>query len=187
VTSKTYGTGNSSVSARLKPGNIMDQLDKIEKMWKSFGPDTPFDFSFLDSEFEMQYRSEKRMGTVFSIFTILSIFVACLGLFGLASYTAEKRHKEIGIRKVLGASVANITTLLSKDFVNLVLIAIVIASPIAWFFMHEWLMDFAYRVNIGWWIFLLAGILALIIALLTVCYQATKAAMANPVKSLRTE
>jgi putative ABC transport system permease protein len=187
VSSKTYSVGNSNLSARIKPGNIIGQINKIEKKWKGFAPNAPFDFSFMDSEFEKLYRSEKRMGTVFGIFTFLSIFVACLGLFGLAAYTAEKRQKEIGIRKVLGASVAGITRLLSKDFLNLVVVAIIIASPLAWFFMHKWLQDFAYRINIGWWIFVLAGVAALMIALITVSYQAIKAAIANPVKSLRTE
>jgi len=127
------------------------------------------------------------MGTVFTIFTVLSIFVACLGLFGLAAYTAERRTKEIGVRKVLGASVQGLVVLLSKDFVKLVLLAAIIAFPIAWWGMSKWLEDFAYRITIGWWVFIVAGIIALLIALFTVSFQAIKAAVKNPVKNLRTE
>jgi putative ABC transport system permease protein len=185
--SKTYDLGNSYISVRVKPGNISDNLNKLESKWKKFAPNTPFDFSFFDSEVDALYRSEQRMGTVFGIFTILSICVACLGLFGLAAYTAERRTKEIGVRKVLGASVQGLVALLSKDFIRLVLVAIVIASPVAWWAMNKWLQDFAYRINIEWWMFAIAGSLALLIALLTVSFQAIKAAVANPVKSLRTE
>jgi putative ABC transport system permease protein len=141
----------------------------------------------LDAEFDALYQAEKRMGTVFTIFTVLSIFVASLGLFGLAAYTAERRTKEIGVRKVLGASVQGLVLLLSKDFVKLVLLAAVIAFPIAWWGMSKWLEDFAYRITIGWWVFIVAGILALLIALFTVSFQAIKAAIKNPVKNLRTE
>jgi putative ABC transport system permease protein len=185
--SKTYDLGISYVSVRVKPGSMSDYLSKLESKWKSFAPNTPFDYNFLDSEFDALYRSEKRMGTVFSIFTILSIFVACLGLFGLAAYTAERRTKEIGVRKILGASVQNLVALLSKDFIKLVVVAAIIAFPIAWWSMNKWLEDFAYRITIGWWIFMLAGVIALLIALFTVSFQAIKASVANPVKSLRTE
>ncbi len=186
-TSKTYDLGISYVSVRVKPGDISHNLAKLAGTWKDFAPNTPFDYSFLDSEFDALYRSEKRMGTVFGIFTILSIFVACLGLFGLAAYTAERRTKEIGVRKVLGASVQGLVLLLSKDFVKLVLLAAVIAFPIAWWGMSKWLEDFAYRITIGWWVFIVAGIIALLIALFTVSFQAIKAAVKNPVKNLRTE
>ena len=179
--------GSSYVSVRVKPGNISENLNQLESKWKNFAPNTPFDYSFLDNEFDALYRSEKRMGTVFGIFTILSIFVACLGLFGLAAYTAERRTKEIGVRKVLGASVQNLVALLSKDFIKLVVVATVIAFPIAWWSMNKWLEDFAYRITIGWWMFMLAGVIALLIALFTVSFQAIKASVANPVKSLRTE
>ena len=129
----------------------------------------------------------KRLGSIFSIFAALSIFIACLGLFGLSAFMAERRTKEIGVRKVLGASVQNVVVLLSKDFLRLTLIAIVIAFPVAWYFMNKWLEDFAYRINITWTIFLMAGLSTLIITLVTISFQAIGAAMANPVKSLRTE
>jgi putative ABC transport system permease protein len=141
----------------------------------------------MDDSFNEMYRSEQRVGKIAMIFSILAILIACLGLFGLATFIAEQRTKEIGIRKVLGASVNGIVQLLSKDFLKLVLISFVIATPVAWWFMHKWLQDFAYRINIGWWIFVAAGVIALFIALMTVSFQAIKAAVANPVKSLRTE
>jgi putative ABC transport system permease protein len=159
----------------------------MEAKWKSFAPATPFDFSFLDNEFDALYRSEQRMGTVFGVFTFLSIFVACLGLFGLSIYTAERRKKEIGVRKVLGASVQNVVGLLSREFLRLVTIAAVVAFPIAWLAMNKWLENFAYRISMDWWIFLIAGAAAMTIALITVCFQAIKAAIANPVKTLRSE
>ena len=147
----------------------------------------PFSYRFLDDSFNEMYNSEQRVGKIAMIFSILAIFIACLGLFGLATFIAEQRTKEIGIRKVLGASVNGIVQLLSKDFLKLVLIAFVIAVPISWWAMHRWLQDFAYRINISWWIFIIAGFLALVIALLTISFQAIKAAIANPVKSLKTE
>ena len=133
------------------------------------------------------YRSEDKLKTLLWIFTGIAIVVGCLGLFGLAAYTAERRKKEVGIRKVLGASTQSVTMLLSRDFIKLVIISLVIASPIAWYFMNEWLQDFAYRVSISWWIFLLAAVITLSIAFVTVSFQAIRAAIANPVKSLRTE
>jgi putative ABC transport system permease protein len=150
-------------------------------------PGNPFTYSFMDEEFNNLYRAKQQTGKIFITFATLAILIACLGLFGLAAYAAEQRTKEIGIRKVLGASVGNITGMLSKDFLKLVLIASVIAFPVAWWAMHKWLEDFAYRVNISWWIFLVSGMIALVIAIVTVSFQAIKAAMANPVKSLRTE
>jgi putative ABC transport system permease protein len=133
------------------------------------------------------YKDDQRTGTLFSVFAIAAILISCLGLFGLATYTAQVKTKEIGIRKVLGASVTSLIRLLSKEFIVLIVTAFVIATPIAWYFMSKWLQDFAYRLNINWWIFLVTGLLAIIIALLTVGFQAVKAAVANPVKSLRTE
>ncbi|MFN2457938.1 MAG: ABC transporter permease [Chitinophagaceae bacterium] len=185
--SKTYDWGNSYVIAKTKPGNISETLGKLEAKWKSFTADTPFDYSFLDEEFDALYKTDKRMGLVFNLFTILAIFVACLGLFGLAVYTAEKRTKEIGIRKVLGASVQSIVAMFSKDFLKLVVIASVIAFPLAWWYMNKWLQDFAYRINVQWWAFPLAGVIAILIAFLTISFQAIKAAVSNPVKNLRTE
>jgi len=164
-----------------------ESLATAEAIFRKYNPEYPFNYEFVDQEYAQKFDDEKRTGQLVSLFTILTIFISCLGLFGLASYMAENRIKEIGIRKVLGASVQNITTLLSKDFLKLVLIAIVLAVPISWYFMSKWLEDFAYRITISWWTFALAGILALTIALLTVSYQAIKAAIANPVKSLRTE
>lgn len=185
--SKTYDLGKSTVIAKVKGDDLSGTIAKIEKEWKSLTPDTPFDYSFLDTDFEALYDSDKRMGTVFGLFTFLSIFVGCLGLFGLAAYTAERRTKEIGIRKVLGASVQGLVALLSKDFIRLIVIAFVIASPLAWYFMNKWLQDFAYRINIEWWVFAAAALIALVIAFFTISSQAIKAAVANPVKSLRTE
>lgn len=144
-------------------------------------------YQFLDEAFDNMYRAEQRIGKVALSFAVLAILIACLGLFGLATYMAEQRTKEIGVRKVLGASVSNIVSMLSKDFARLVLIAAVVAFPIAWFAMNRWLQDFAYRINIGWWIFLVAAAITLFIALCTVTFQAIKAALANPVQSLRTE
>jgi putative ABC transport system permease protein len=133
------------------------------------------------------YKDDQRTGTLFNVFAIAAVLISCLGLFGLATYTAQVKTKEIGIRKVLGASVTSLIRLLSKEFIVLILTAFVIATPVAWYFMSKWLRDFAYRININWWIFLVTGVLALIIALITVGFQAIKAAVANPVKSLRTE
>jgi len=185
--SKTYNLHTSFISVRVQPGNINAQINGIAAMWKRFAPATPLDFSFLDNEFDALYRSEQHMGTVFGIFTFLSIFVACLGLFGLSIFTAERRKKEIGVRKVLGASVQNVVGLLTKEFLRLVTIAALIAFPIAWIAMDKWLQNFAYRISMGWWIFLMAGGSAMAVALVTVCFQAIKAAIANPANSLRAE
>ena len=171
----------------MEAGKTNAVLSQLENKWKSFAPATPFDYSFLDEEFNALYQADKRVGAVFGVFTALSVFVACLGLFGLATYTAERRIKEIGIRKVLGASVQGVVKLLSKDFIKLVLIAAVIAFPVAWWVMNKWLEDFVYRININWKVFIAAGFLVLVIALLTVSFQAIKAAVTTPVKSLRTE
>jgi putative ABC transport system permease protein len=187
TSSKTYNLGHSYISVRLQAGNMKDHLRELETKWKSFVAGTPFDYSFLDGEFESLYRSEQLMGTVCGIFTFLSVFVACLGLFGLSVYTVERRTKEIGVRKVLGASVQSVVVLLSKDFLKLVLISTVIAFPVAGLAMNKWLDDFAYRVTMGWTVFVLAALVALLIALVTISFQAIKAALANPVKSLRAE
>ncbi len=173
---------------RLKQQDHTEQaIAKVEQIIKSNNPGYPFNYIFVDDEFNRQFKSEMLIGRLSRIFALLAIIITCLGLFGLAAYTAERRTKEIGIRKVLGASVSNITGLLSKDFLKLVLIAVIVAIPIAWWAMNDWLQDFAYRVHIAWWIFLAAGIVALLIALITVSFQSIKAAIANPVKSLRTE
>lgn len=159
----------------------------MEAVWHKDIPDAPFEYSFLDSEVQKQYESEMTLSQIINSFTLIAILISCLGLFGLAAFSAEQRSKEIGIRKVLGASVSGIVTLLSKDFLKLVIVAIVIAAPIAWWGMSKWLQAFVYRINISWWMFALAGILAVIIALVTVSFQAIKAALMNPVKSLKTE
>lgn len=164
-----------------------ESLAKIEAIFRKYNPEYPFNYTFVDQEYAKKFEDESRTQYLVSLFTLLTIFISCLGLFGLASYMAESRIKEIGIRKVLGATITNITSLLSKDFLKLVLVAIALAIPVSWYFMSKWLDDFAYRITISWWIFALAGISAIMIALLTVGYQAIKAAIVNPVKSLRSE
>jgi len=162
-------------------------ITATEKQWKHYNADFPFSYFFLDDLFNNLYRSEQRTGTLFNVFALIAIIISCLGLFGLATYTAQVRTKEIGVRKVLGASVPVIIRLLAGDFIKLVFIAIVIATPVAWYLMNKWLQDFAYKTNIGWIVFAFAGITAITIALITISFQAVKAAIANPVKSLRTE
>lgn len=173
---------------KLNPANTTAQnLKKAESIFKKYNPEYPFEYKFIDEEYASKFEDEKRTATLTALFAGLTIFISCLGLFGLAAYMAQNRIKEIGIRKVLGASVANITTLLSKDFLKLVIISLVIASPVAGYVMYKWLQDFPYRVTIGWWVFIVAGFAATGIALFTVSFQAIRAATANPVKNLRTE
>ncbi len=174
---------------RIKSANIPQLLSQIESRYRSFDQmsSQPFIYSFMNEDFNSLYKGEQRTGSMFTTFAALAIFIACLGLLGLAVYSAEQRTKEIGIRKVLGASVSGIISLLSKDFMRLIIVSIIIATPVAWWAMNKWLQSFAYRINISWWIFLVAGIAAILIALITVGFQSIKAAMANPVKSLRTE
>jgi putative ABC transport system permease protein len=179
----TYG----EVSVKLAGNNISAALSHLEKTWKKFLPQTPFEYSFLDEKFDELYRSEQRQGTLFTAFACIAIFIACLGLLGLSAFAITQRIKEIGIRKVLGASVGGIVGLLSKDFMKLVLLAAVIAFPLAWWAMYVWLQDFAYRIAIPWWVFLLAGVMAAAVALLTIGVQAIKAGLSNPVKNLRSE
>ncbi len=172
---------------KVKGSDIPATLQFLQKTWKEWAPYRPFDYHFLDDDYNHLYIAEQRTAKVFTIFSTLAILLACLGLLAMAAYTTVQRTKEIGIRKVLGASAPNITLLISKDFVKLVIIAIVISVPVAWWAMHRWLNDFAYRISIHWWVFAAAGALAVFIALITVSYQAIKAAVANPVDSLRTE
>jgi putative ABC transport system permease protein len=167
--------------------NIGGTLSAIEKAWNGLNPNEPFEYSFLDQDFQKNYEAESRLASMIRYFTIIAILISCLGLFGLATFSAEQRIKEIGIRKVLGASVANLVALLSFDFLKLVILAVVLASPIAWYVMQEWLQTFAYRVSISWEVFALTTFLAIMIALLTVSFQAIKAALVNPVNNLRTE
>jgi putative ABC transport system permease protein len=177
----------NTVTLRLKTTDLSKTLRNIETTWKAVTTESPFKYAFVEDDFNSLYRSEQNMRSVLGAFTFLSVFVACLGLFGLAAFTIKQRFREIGIRKVLGSSVSGIVSLLSRDFLKLVLVSILIACPLAWYAMHTWLQDFAYKVEIGWWVFLLAGSMALLVAFATVCFQAMKAAWANPVKSLRTE
>jgi putative ABC transport system permease protein len=172
---------------KISGENIPGVLQKLTNVWKERVSHRPFEYRFLDEDYNALYTTEQRTAGVFALFAGLAIVLACLGLFALAAYTTAQRTKEIGIRKVLGASISNITFLVSKEFMQLVVIAIIIASPLAWFAAGRWLQDFAYRININWWIFIAAGLSALLIALITVSFQAIKAAIANPVKSLRTE
>jgi putative ABC transport system permease protein len=168
-------------------GSIPQSLSTLGATWKKLNPNEPFEYSFLDQDFQKNYEADSRRASLINYFTIVAIIISCLGLFGLATFTAEQRTKEIGIRKVLGASVYGVVTLLSKDFLKLVLIAVVIASPVAWYFMNKWLQNFAYQTNISWQVFALTTFIAIIIAFTTVSFQAIKAALSNPVKSLRTE
>src|SRR5215831_14950004 len=178
---------NSKIALKVSTVNIKGLIAQIENKWKTMVPGQPFSYSFMDEQFNNIYRTEQRISQISITFSILAILIACLGLFGLVTYAAEQRVKEIGIRKVLGASAVNLVGMLSKDFLKLVTISALIAFPVAWWAMHKWLQDFAYRIQIGWWIFLLAGVVAVLIAFLTVSFQTIKAALTNPVKSLRTE
>ena len=178
----------SEIHIKLNPQNSTAQnLQKAEAIFKKYNPEYPFDYKFVDQEYAKKFNEEKRTATLAALFAGLTIFISCLGLFGLAAYMAQNRIKEIGVRKVLGASIASITTLLSKDFLKLVIIALLIASPLAWWAMQKWLDNFDYRISLSWWVFAAAGVLSVCIALLTVGYQAVKAARLNPVKNLRTE
>ena len=179
--------GYQLLSIKIAGNNLPSTIKAIQSKWDQIIPNRPFEYTFLDESFDKQYRADDRFGNLFFYFAILAIFISCLGLLGLASYSTIQRTKEIGVRKVLGASVPDIINLLSKEFLKLVLIAFIIASPVAWLFMNKWLKDFAYRTDLAWWMFVFAGIAAIIIAFGTISFQAIKAAIANPVKSLRTE
>ena len=181
------GRSTGAMSLRLRPENINETITTVEDQWSQFMPNMPFEYSFLDERFNNVYQSEQKVGEIFTLFCVLAIFIACLGLLGLAAFMAEQRTKEIGIRKVLGASVMSVVMLFSKDFTRLVLIALLIAAPIAYFAMSQWLSDFAYRIPLGIGTFLLSGLAALLVAWLTVSLQSFKAAIVNPAKSLRSE
>ena len=176
-----------ALSVRIDAKNMTPYIAKIEKAWNSVSPNQHFQYSFMDEDFDAAYRFEQRTGTLFLSFTVFALGIACLGLFGLAAYAAEQRNKEIGIRKVLGANLSSVVALLSKDFIKLVLISIVIATPLAWLAMHKWLEGFAYRQNIQWWVLALTGLGAILIAFVTISFQSIRAAIANPVDSLRSE
>jgi len=181
------GHNTGALSIRMDAKNIPALLSQIRDKWSGLSPGVQMNFSFMDQDFDATYRTEQRTGSVSVVFTSLALIIACLGLFGLAAYAAEQRNKEIGIRKVLGASVSAITTMLSFDFIKLVLIAMLIALPMGWYLMNKWLQDFAYRVNIQWWVLALAGASAILIAFITIGFQSIKAALSNPVNSLRSE
>ncbi|WP_411029243.1 ABC transporter permease [Spongiimicrobium sp. 3-5] len=183
----SLGSSTSSLAIKLSGGNIPGAVSGIEAIWNKIAPGQPFNYYFMDESFNNTYQAERRLGQIFIIFTVLSILIACLGLFGLAAFNAEKRTKEIGIRKVLGASIGQITYRLSFDFLKLVGIAILVSLPLGWYAMNRWLEDFSYRIEVSWWVLITAAFLAVLISILTVSYQSIKAAIASPVKSLRTE
>jgi putative ABC transport system permease protein len=183
----TLSKNSGTLIIKTKSAEVGGLLATLKNEWDNLNPETPFSYSFLDERFDATYREDKNTGMMLGIFAGLTIFVACLGLFGLATFTANQRTKEIGIRKVLGASVTGIVSLLSTDFLKLVCIAFVVAVPVAWLIMNRWLQDFAYRIDIPWQAFVVAALAAISITLITVSYQAIKSALANPVKSLRSE
>ncbi|HZY38808.1 MAG TPA: FtsX-like permease family protein, partial [Mucilaginibacter sp.] len=181
------GDSNGKIIARVKTADIPRLISDIKSKWERYNSGAPFNYSFLDQQFALLYGAEQRVGNIFTSFSIIAIIIACLGLFGLAAFMIRQRVKEIGIRKVLGASSVSITTMLSKEFLQLILIAALISFPITWYAMNKWLQDFAYRTTIHWWVFVLAGVIALLVAAITISFQSIKAALANPVKSLRSE
>ena len=178
---------SGTLSLRMQGADAAQVIQAVETQWNAFAPGQPVQYHFLDESLQRMYGAEQRIGKIALLFALLAAFVSCLGLFGLAAFTTEQRTREIGIRKVLGASVSGITRMLAADFLKLVGIAIVLASPVAWYFMQQWLSDFAYRIDIRWWMFAGAGLTALAVAALTVSFQSIRAAVANPVKSLRSE
>ncbi|MHA4842592.1 ABC transporter permease [Flavitalea antarctica] len=187
LTMRIEPDGANLLSVKVPAANLPATIAAIESKWKTLIPNRPFSYFFLDEFFDNQYRSEERFGKLFVNFAILAVFISCLGLLGLASYSTIQRTREIGIRKVMGASVTNIVNLLSFDFLKLVALSFLIATPVAWYFMYKWLEDFSYRSSITWTVFAIAGILAFLIALITISFQAIRAAVANPIKSLRSE
>ncbi len=182
-----YPQAYSKVAVKISSSNIETTIGEIKKIWSRYSPDYPMEYNFLDESFGKMYKGEDKLKTLLTLFTAITIFVSCLGLLGLAASAAERRKKELGVRKVLGATVEGLVVLLSKDFVKLVLISLLVASPLAWYFMNQWLDGFSYRITINWWMFAVAGVLAVALALFTVSFQAVKAAFSNPVKNLRTE
>ncbi|HXB93439.1 MAG TPA: FtsX-like permease family protein, partial [Puia sp.] len=178
---------HGEIGMRVHSSNVSAIVSQVQEEWRKLAPGRPFSYSFMDDDFNNEYQTEQRMGGISLSFSVLAIFIACLGLFGLAAYAAQQRTREIGIRKVLGATITGIIGLLSRDFLKLVLVAAVITFPFAWWATHSWLQGFAYRIDIGWQVFVFAGLLSVGIALLTVSLQALKAALTNPVKSLRSE
>jgi putative ABC transport system permease protein len=183
----SYARQGSSISLKVDAAHINEAITQLKKTWSRIVSAVPLQYNFIDYEIEKQYEKKQKMEGIFYGFSALSLLIACLGLFGLSTFVVERKIKEIGIRKVLGANVRGLVALLSGDFLKLVLISLFIATPLAWYFMNTWLQDFAYRIQISWWIFVVAGIIAFFIALVTVSIQSIKAAISNPVNSLRTE
>jgi putative ABC transport system permease protein len=181
------GSFGDNLAVRIHPGNHRETLKKFEQLWIENIPNLPFEYSFLDEDYEQMFVKESRMSSIFTIFSILAIVIACMGLFGLAAYTAEQRTKEIGIRKAMGASSSSVVSLLTREFTKLVAISFIVAIPLSWYLMKQWFSAFAYKTSMGVWPFILAGIIAMLIAWFTVSYQSIKAAIANPVDSLRDE
>jgi len=181
------GNWANTMSVKINAGDVKGTLGRIEALWKGFSPHQEFRYAFMDESFARMYADVQRTGMLFTSFSMLAVIIACLGLFAMSTFMAEQRSKEIGIRKVLGATVSHLTGLLSMNFVKLVLIAFVIATPLAWWGMHKWLQDFAYRTDINGWIFAIAGGMVIMIAVATISIQAMRTALANPVKSLRSE
>jgi putative ABC transport system permease protein len=182
-----YPEIRTAYSVKIGSTNISTTISAIRSTWDKYFPNDAFNYYFLDEAFDAQYKSDKQFGKLFGFFASLAIIIACFGLMGLSAYSVLQRRKEIGIRKVLGASILSVFNILSKGFMRLVIVAIVIASPISWLIMNKWLQNYAYRIHISWWMFAMAGLFSILIALVTVSYQIIKAAVANPVKSLRTE
>ena len=180
-------TTTSFYSLKVNQANMQQTIAALKQTWTTYFPKDPFDYYFLDESFGQQYKADILFGKVFGVFAFLAIMIACFGLLGLSAYNVLQRTKEIGVRKVLGASLQSILVLLSRDFLKLVFISLLLAVPVGWFIMYRWLQDYAYRINIGWWVFAIAGATALLIAIITICIQVLKAAEKNPVKSLRTE
>jgi putative ABC transport system permease protein len=181
-----YST-NSDITVKISPADIPSTINAIKRKYEAFFPGNLFDYTFLDDRFNRQYKDEQLFGKVFGLFAGFAIFIACLGLFGLSLFSTMQRTKEIGVRKVLGASISNIVFILSKDFMRLIFFANLIAFPVAWWIMNSWLQDFAYRIHLSWWIFAMAAIIALLIAAVTISLQTIRASIANPVNSLRNE
>ncbi len=184
---RLFGQANNQLVIKIESQNPKALISQVESIWQRYLPNQPFHFSFLDADWQALYQSEQVSERIFGVFSLLAIFIACMGLLGLAIYIIQQRTKEIGIRKVLGASVFGITALLSKDFIKLVFIAILLAVPAAWYAMHQWLNNFVYRIDIEWWVFAAASLIAIFIAIATVSFQSVKAALMNPVKSLKSE
>jgi ABC-type antimicrobial peptide transport system permease subunit len=183
----TNNTMYNQAGIKLTTTNISSTLQSVKKIWEETFPNFVYEYKFLDDKIESFYKQESQLSDLYKIFAVIAIFLSCLGLYGLASFMAVQRIKEVGIRKVLGATVTSIIYLFSKEFILLISIAFVIAAPIAWYFMNNWLQDYVYRINVSWWLFAAGGLVAIIIALATISFQAIKAAIANPVRSLKTE